>query len=454
MSRPPEESGDPITSKDQLVEWFSSAVTPREDWLIGTEHEKFAFRLSDNKRLPYEGEDGIGAILQGLTRFGWDPIEEKGKTIALSQNKCAITLEPGGQFELSGAPLDNIHQTCDEVHTHLAQVKEVCDELGVGMLGMGFDPSWTREDVSWMPKGRYGIMSRYMPTKGNLGLDMMLRTCTIQTNLDFDSEADMVEKYRISLALQPIATALFANSPFYEGKPSGFQSFRSNVWTDTDPDRCGMLPFVFEEGFGFERYVDYLLDVPMYFVYRGGEYLDVAGKSFRDFIDGNVPDVSQYQAAMGDWSDHTTTVFQEVRLKKYIEMRGADGGPWNRICGLSALWVGLFYDSAAQDQAWQLCKDWTVAEQQKLRDDVPRLGLQAEIKGRSVQDWAKDVLAIARGGLARRKRLDSSGNDETGFLTPLEAIARSGKTQAQELLEAFEGRWNGSVDPIYEEMRY
>ena len=454
MSRPPEESGDPITSKDQLVEWFSSAVTPREDWLIGTEHEKFAFRLSDNKRLPYEGADGIGAILQGLTRFGWEPIEEKGKTIALSQNKCAITLEPGGQFELSGAPLDNIHQTCDEVHTHLAQVKEVCDELGVGMLGMGFDPSWTREDVSWMPKGRYGIMSRYMPTKGNLGLDMMLRTCTIQTNLDFDSEADMVEKYRISLALQPIATALFANSPFYEGKPSGFQSFRSNVWTDTDPDRCGMLPFVFEEGFGFERYVDYLLDVPMYFVYRGGEYLDVAGKSFRDFIDGNVPDVSQYQAAMGDWSDHTTTVFQEVRLKKYIEMRGADGGPWNRICGLSALWVGLLYDCAAQDQAWQLCKDWTVAEQQKLRDDVPRLGLQAEIKGRSVQDWAKDVLAIARGGLARRKRLDSSGNDETGFLTPLEAIARSGKTQAQELLEAFEGRWNGSVDPIYEEMRY
>jgi glutamate--cysteine ligase len=454
MSRPPEDQGAPITDKAQLVEWFSSAVKPREAWRIGTEHEKFAFRHSDLKRLPYEGPDGIGAILNGLTRFGWEPIQEHGNTIALTHERCAITLEPGGQFELSGAPLDNLHQTCDEVHTHLAQVREVCDGLGAGMLGMGFDPKWRREDIGWMPKGRYGIMGRYMPTRGNLGLDMMTRTCTVQTNLDFESEADMVEKYRVSLALQPLATALFANSPFYEGKPSGFLSFRSHGWTDTDPDRCGMLPFVFEDGFGFERYVDYLLDVPMYFVYRDNTYIDVAGKSFRDFIAGKLPEVAAHTASMGDWSDHATTVFQEVRLKKYLEMRGADGGPWNRLCALPALWVGLLYDKGIQDQAWQLCRDWSVEEHQILRDAVPRQGLKVEFRGRNLSAWARDVLALAREGLRRRKRLDSSGNDETGFLGVLDAIAESERTPAEELLEAYRTRWNGSVDPAFEELRY
>lgn len=454
MSRPPESQGAPITDKAQLVDWFSSGVKPRSAWRIGTEHEKFAFRLSDLRRLPYEGPDGIGAILDGLTRFGWEQIQEHGKTIALAHAGCAITLEPGGQFELSGAPLDNLHQTCAEVHTHLAQVREVCDELGVGMLGLGFDPKWRREDIGWMPKGRYEIMKRYMPLKGNLGIDMMKRTCTVQTNLDFESEADMVEKYRISLALQPLATALFANSPFVEGKPSGFQSFRSNVWTDTDPDRCGMLPFVFEDGFGFERYVDYLLDVPMYFVYRDDTYIDVAGQSFRDFMAGRLPDVAGHTASMGDWADHTTTVFQEVRLKKYMEMRGADGGPWNRLCALPALWVGLLYDKGVQDQAWQLCRDWTVAEHQELRDAVPRHGLKVEFRGRSLAAWSRDVLALAREGLRRRKRLDSSGNDETGFLGVLDAIAESGRTPAEELLEAYQTRWSGSVDPVFEELRY
>ncbi|MFX4220364.1 MAG: glutamate--cysteine ligase [Thalassobaculum sp.] len=454
MSRPPEDQGAPIIDKAQLIEWFSSAVTPKSDWKVGTEHEKFAFRLSDNRRLPYEGEDGIGAILKGLQRFGWQGIEEKGKVIALTQGRCAITLEPGGQFELSGAPLDNLHQTCDEVHTHLAQVREVCDELGVGMLGLGFDPTSTREDITWMPKGRYGIMSAYMPKKGSLGLDMMKRTCTIQANLDFESEADMVEKYRISLALQPIATALFANSPFTEGKLNGFKSFRSHVWTDTDPDRCGMLPFVFEEGFGFERYVDYLLDVPMYFVYRDGEYIDVSGKSFRDFIDGKLPEVAGHQASMGDWSDHNTTVFQEVRLKKYIEMRGADGGPWGRICALPALWVGLLYDAGVQDQAWQLCRDWTVAEQEDLRNAVPREGLAAKFRGRSLNDWARDVVDLAREGLRRRARLDFQGQDETMFLKPLDEIVATGRTQADDLIEAYETRWNGSVEPVFKELRY
>ena len=454
MSRPPDAAGAPIESKAQLIEDLESACTPREKWLIGTEHEKFAFRLSDNKRLPYEGPDGIGEILSRLTRFGWEPIQEQGKTIALSMGGCAITLEPGGQFELSGAPLENIHQTCDEVHTHLAQVKEVGDELGTGMLGLGFDPSWRRDQVSWMPKGRYAIMNRQMQRVGNRGLDMMLRTCTVQTNLDFSDEADMVEKYRISLALQPVATALFANSPFTEGKPSGFLSLRSNVWTDTDPSRCGMLPFVFEEGYGFERHVDYILDVPMYFVYRDGIYHDVAGKSFRDFMAGKLEGFEGEIPHMGDWTDHMTTNFPEVRLKKYLEMRGTDGGPWRSLCALPAYWVGLLYDSDSQNAAWEMVKDWTIEEQARMRDDVPAQGLKTPFRGGTVQDLAKRSLEIASAGLKRRARKDAAGNDESGFLDILRGIAESGRTPAEDLLDAYENRWGGSVDPIYQEMRY
>jgi glutamate--cysteine ligase len=454
MSRPPDAAGAPIESKAQLIEDLESACTPRERWLIGTEHEKFAFRLSDHTRLPYEGADGIGEILSRLGRFGWEPIQEQGKTIALTMDGCAITLEPGGQFELSGAPLETIHQTCDEVHTHLAQVKEVGDELGIGMLGIGFDPSWRRDQVPWMPKGRYAIMNRWMQEKGNLGLDMMLRTCTVQTNLDFVDEADMVKKYRISLALQPVATALFANSPFKEGKSSGFLSLRSDVWTDTDPDRCGMLPFVFEEGYGFERHVDYILDVPMYFVYRDGIYHDVAGKSFRDFIAGKLEGFEGEIPHMGDWTDHMTTNFPEVRLKKYLEMRGTDGGPWRSLCALPAYWVGLLYDTDAQTAAWDMIKDWTIEEQATMRGDVPRQGLATPFRGGTVQDLAKQSLAIATSGLKRRARLDSAGNDESGFLDPLRSIAESGRTPAEELLEAYATRWGGTVDPVYEELRY
>jgi glutamate--cysteine ligase len=454
MSRPPDAAGAPIESKAQLIEDLESACTPRDKWLIGTEHEKFAFRLSDNTRLPYEGPDGIGEILSRLERFGWEPIQEQGKTIALSMNGCAITLEPGGQFELSGAPLETIHQTCDEVHTHLAQVKEVGDELGTGMLGLGFDPSWRRDQVSWMPKGRYAIMNREMQRVGNLGLDMMLRTCTVQTNLDFSDEADMVEKYRISLALQPVATALFANSPFKEGKPSGFLSLRSNVWTDTDPSRCGMLPFVFEQGYGFERHVDYILDVPMYFVYRDGIYHDVAGKSFRDFMAGKLEGFEGEIPHMGDWTDHMTTNFPEVRLKKYLEMRGTDGGPWRSLCALPAYWVGLLYDSDAQSAAWNMIKDWSIEEQARMRDDVPAQGLKTPFRGGTVQDLAKQSLEIASAGLKRRARKDAAGNDESGFLDTLRGIAESGRTPAEELLDAYANRWDGSVDPVYQEMRY
>jgi len=454
MAAPPAPGGTPITDRRELVEWFEKGNKPASAWRIGTEHEKFAFRRSDLRRLPYEGPDGIGAVLQGLQRFGWEAVQESGNTIALLKDGCSITLEPGGQFELSGAPLETLHQTCDEVHTHLAQVKAVGDELGIGMMGLGFDPKWRRQDIGWMPKGRYKVMGEYMPKKGKLGLDMMLRTCTVQVNLDFSSEADMVRKFQVSLALQPVATAIFANSPFIEGKPAGMLSARSHVWTDTDPDRCGMLDFVFEDGFGFERYADYILDVPMYFVYRDGKYIDASGQSFRDFLDGRLPALPGEKPLITDWADHITTAFPEVRLKRYLEMRGADGGPWRRICALPALWVGLLYDQGSLDAAWNLMKDWTREERNALRDEAPRLGLATPFRGGTLRDIAAEVLKIARAGLRARARLDRAGEDESGFLTSIEEIVATGRTPAELLLEAYETRWNRSVDPIYHELAY
>ncbi len=455
MSAPPKSPAAPIADKRQLVEYHEAGNKPPAAWRMGTEHEKFVFRKSDLRRVPYEGPDGIGALLQGMTRFGWKPVVEAGNIIALENDaRCSITLEPGGQFELSGAPLETIHQTCDEVHEHLRQVKEVCDELGLGMIGLGFDPVSRREDIGWMPKGRYRIMRDYMPKKGSMGLDMMLRTCTVQTNLDYRSEADMVKKFRVSLALQPMAVALFANSPFVEGKPNGFQSYRSHVWTDTDPDRCGTLPFVFEDGFGFERYVDYLLDVPMYFLYRDGSYIDASGQSFRDFMAGKLPAYPGQLPTMSDWVDHSTTVFPEVRLKTFLEMRGADGGPWRRLCALPALWVGLFYDDAALDAAYDLIADWTEAEREAMRAEVPRLGLDARIRSRTLRDVALEVLDFAREGLHRRARRDRAGEDETHFLDTLFSIAGSGRTPAAELLEDYTTRWGGDLSQIYTDYAY
>jgi glutamate--cysteine ligase len=444
-----------IESRRQLVEWFESGCTPKKDWAIGTEHEKFAFTRNDLRPIPYEGDRGVKMLLNALAEnYDWEPIIENGNVIALTKDKCSVSLEPGGQIELSGAPLKNIHQTCAEVHTHLHEVREICDGLGIDMLGVGHNPKWKREDIPWMPKGRYKIMGEYMPKVGNLGLDMMLRTSTIQVNLDFSSEADMVKKFRTSLALQPVATALFAASPFVDGKPSGFLSARSNVWTDTDPDRCGMLPFVFEDGFGFERYVDYMLDVPMYFVYRDGKYIDAAGKSFRDFMAGKLDVLPGERPTMNDWSDHMTTAFPEVRLKKFLEMRGADGGPWKRICALPALWVGLLYDDAALDAAWDLVKDLSVAEREALRNDVPRTALATPFKNGTVQDLSKDVLAISRQGLKNRGRMDSYGDDEGHFLDSLDDVAQSGRTLAEEFLDKYETEWNGSVDPLFKEYAY
>jgi glutamate--cysteine ligase len=455
MSGPSSLQGPPITDKRQLVEYHESGGKPPEAWRIGTEHEKFVFRRADLRRVPYDGPDGIGALLRAMTRFGWEPVLEKGNVIALSNDsRCSITLEPGGQFELSGAPLETLHQTCEEVHEHLRQVREVCDELGLGMIGLGFDPVSRRDEVPWMPKGRYRIMGAYMPKKGRLGLDMMLRTCTVQTNLDYRSEADMVRKFRASLALQPVAVALFANSPFVEGKPSSYLSYRSLVWTDTDPDRCGTLPFVFEDGFGFERYVDYLLDMPMYFVYRDGTYIDASGQSFRDFMAGKLPALPGEVPLIGDWADHMTTAFPEVRLKTYLEMRGADGGPWRRLCALPALWVGLLYDDTALDAACDLVADWTEEERERMRRDVPRLGLETPHRSRKLRDIALEVLEIAREGLHRRARRDPCGEDETHHLDALFTIAGGGRTPAEELVEDFNTRWNGRIEPIFAERAY
>jgi len=446
-------------SRDDLIHAMSKGEKPKDQWRIGAEHEKFGFDKSTLRRPAYEGDNGILAMLTGLQRFGWSPVEEAGYVIALERKNAegftaSISLEPGGQFELSGAPLQTIHDICNETGQHLMEVKQVADQLNLGFLGAGFDPLWRREDVPVMPKGRYGIMRAYMPKKGSLGLDMMLRTCTIQANLDFDSEADMIMKFRTSLALQPIATALFACSPFTEGKPNGFLSARANVWTDTDPDRTGMLDFVFADGFGYERYADYALDTPMYFAKRGETYVDLSGQSFRTFMTEGLDALPGERATDKDWADHLTTLFPEVRLKQYLEMRGADGGPWSRICALPALWTGILYDAPSLAAAWDLCKDWDIDDHERLRRDVTRLGLKAEVAGRSVRDIAVDMVAIASQGLKNRNRLSGGMVDERGYLAELEEIADSGLTPADRLLALYHGEWQGDVSRMYRDFAY
>ena len=454
MSSPSHVADTPITDRDQLVAAIASGEKPRDAWRIGTEHEKFGFRLDDLRPPTFDGERGIEALLTGLTRFGWEPVQEHGRTIALLRDGASVTLEPAGQLELSGAPLETIHDTCVEVGSHLEEVKAVADELGLGFLGMGFQPKWRRDEMPWMPKGRYQIMRAYMPKVGGLGLDMMTRTCTVQVNLDYAREADMVKKFRVSLALQPIATALFADSPFTEGKPNGYQSYRSHIWTDTDPDRTGMLDFVFDDGFGYERYVDYLLDVPMYFSYRDGIYHDASGKSFRKFLRGELDVLPGALPTLRDWSDHMTTAFPEVRMKKFLEMRGADSGPWNRICALPAFWVGLLYDDAALDAAWDLVKDFSLAERHALRDGVPKHALKLPFRGGTVRDLAREAVKIAIGGLQRRARLTSKGVDEAGFLDALVEIVEANETPAERKLALFHGAWQGNIDRVFREFAY
>ncbi|MGE0210811.1 MAG: glutamate--cysteine ligase [Parvibaculaceae bacterium] len=452
-----EETRRLISGKADLVAELEAGCKPKAAWRIGTEHEKFPFLTDTLEPVPYAGERSIRALLEGLRdRFGWTPVMEGENIIGLSDpaHGGAISLEPGGQFELSGAPLESVRETCEEVHEHLAQVREVGDRLGIGFLGLGFSPKWTRAETPMMPKGRYKIMRAYMARKGKLGQDMMLRSCTVQVNLDFSSEADMVRKMRVSLALQPVATALFASSPFTEGEPNGFRTFRSEIWRDTDPDRTGMLPFAFEDGFGFERYVDYALDVPMYFVYRDGTYHDVAGESFRAFLEGRLPQLPGLKPTIKDWRDHLTTIFPEVRLKRFLEMRGADSGQWRRLCALPAFWVGLLYDQPALDAAWDVVKDWTAEERQGLRDAVPRQALAAKIRGRTVSEVAREVLLIARRGLDARGLEGCMGRSESQFLDVLDEMAQSGRTQAETLLDLYHGAWEGDIDRVFRDFAF
>ena len=444
-------AADPtIEHRDQLVAPMQAGEKLKSDWRIGTEHEKLVFRTSDFHAPSYDEEGGIRDLLLALREFGWEPVEEDGYVIAMRGADGTVSLEPAGQLELSGAPLTNLHETCAETGRHLEQVKAIGEKLGLGFLGLGKWPDKRREDLPMMPKQRYQIMRRHMPTVGSLGLDMMLRTCTIQVNLDYASEADMAQKFRVGLALQPLATALFANSPFTEGKPNGFLSYRSHIWSDTDPHRTGMLPFVFEDGFGYERWVDYMLDVPMYFVFRDGRYIDAAGQSFRDFMRGELPALPGELPREGDWWDHLSTAFPEVRLKSFLEMRGADGGPWSRICALPALWVGLLYDQGALDAAWDLVKDWSMEEREALRNAVPRQGLDAPCPHfGTVGALAMEALAVARGGLSARQQHNESGDNETGFLSTLDEIVETGKVPAQRLLDMYHGSWNGDVTRVY-----
>ena len=447
-----------IDTKDILVSYIASGSKPnRNDWRIGSEHEKFVFHRGSNAPLAYEGAHGLPGIKDVLNAFvakGWTPLEENGFLIAAKKEGASITLEPGGQFELSGAPLRTIHETCSETTAHLHDAKDIGDALNIGFLGLGFHPTAARDEIPVMPKARYDIMRAYMPKVGTLGLDMMLRTCTVQVNLDFADEADMVEKFRVSLALQPLATALFANSPFVEGKAVGFKSFRSHVWTDTDPDRTGMLPFVFEDGMGFERWVDHVLDVPMYFVKRDGKYIDASGQSFRNFIDGKLPALPGEKPVIADWEDHMTTLFPEVRLKTFLEMRGADGGPWSRLCALPALWVGLLYNNGIQKDAAELVKEWSLDDLAELRAKTPRDGLSGTFLGRPVKAWAKDMLDLSAQGLRRRALSGDGIPSEEGFLTSLQETVETGMTPADELIAGFASEWAGDASKTFAAMAY
>ncbi|MFT6423928.1 MAG: glutamate--cysteine ligase [Celeribacter sp.] len=453
----PQSGGGLIESFDDLVNYFAKGNKPKQDWKIGTEHEKFGYCKDTLRPIPYDGDRSIKAILEGLQdRYQWNPVFEGEYLIGLTKDGANVSLEPGGQLELSGAPLDNIHQTCDEVHVHLREVQSVADEIGAKFIGLGAAPHWTHDDMPLMPKGRYKLMDAYMGTVGTSGTQMMRRTCTVQVNLDFASEADMVQKFRVALALQPVATALFANSPFFEGKLNGHKSWRSRIWRHLDDSRTGMLPFVFEDGMSFERYADYALDVPMYFVYRDGKYIDALGMSFRDFLKGELPALPGEKPTLSDWADHLTTIFPEARIKQYMEMRGADGGPWRRLCALPAYWVGMMYDQSALDAAWDIAKDWTPEFREELRVAASVDGLQAEVQGVKMMDLARETIAISETGLVARAREGAGGlvADETHFLNALKDSLESGQAPADELIEKFNGDWGGDVTKVFGEYSY
>lgn len=441
-----------IESHAQLVEALSRGCKPKDDWRIGTEHEKFTYYRDSYKPVPYFGENGIGALLDKVqAETAWTPYYDGENVIGLNNplGGGAISLEPGGQFELSGAPLETLHQTCVEANDHLKLLRKFTQPMGIEFLGLGTAPTWTLEEIPQMPKSRYGIMAPYMEKVGTLGTSMMFRSCTVQVNLDYASEADMVKKLRVSLALQPVATALFANSPFLEGKPNGMLSFRSHIWLNTDNARTGMLPFAFEDGMSFERYADYALDVPMYFVIRDGKYINCAGESFKAFLDGRLPQLPGEKPTLKDWEDHLSTLFPEVRMKQFLEMRGADGAPWQGICALPAFWVGLLYDDTALDAAWDLVRDWTAEERHNLRREVPRLALKTPFRAGTLMDIARQAVEISRSGLKARGKLNWEGADESVFLRPLDYTLKTGKTPAERMLDLYHGEWQGDITRLF-----
>lgn len=453
----PQSGGGQIEHHDQLAQFLADGCKPKADWRIGTEHEKFGYCKDTLNPLPFEGERSIEAVLGALRdRHNWTEVREGGKLTGLEKEGANVSLEPGGALELSGAPLETIHETCDEVNQHLREVMDIASEIGVSFIGLGAAPIWTHEDMPLMPKGRYQLMDAYMGKVGTMGRTMMRRTCTVQVNLDFGSEADMIQKMRVAIALQPVATALFANSPFFENKLNGHKSWRSRVWRDLDADRTGMIPFIFDEGFGFERWVQYALDVPMYFVYRDGKYIDALGMSFRDFLVGKLPALPGEIATLSDWADHLTTAFPEARMKKYIEMRGADGGPWRRLCALPAFWVGLMYDQTALDAAWDLVKGFTAEQRDALRVAASVDGLQAKVEGINMHELAREAVAISQAGLQARARPGAGGlvPDETHFLNALHESIETGKVPADELLEHYHGDWGGDIKRVFKDYSY
>jgi glutamate--cysteine ligase len=429
-----------IQNKAQLVEYFEQGSKPREKWGIGTEHEKFMFRKNNFKRLVYGTGAGINTVLTEMQKLGWQPVTEAGKTIGLEKNSSSITLEPGGQFELSGENFKTVHETFRETRKHFEELNTICSEYGFFSLPMGVDPLTRLEDVPWMPKDRYRFMKKHMPSRGELGLEMMTNTASIQVNLDYASEKDMVKKMRVAQALQPLATAIFANSPFSGGKPNGYLSYRANIWNHTDPDRCGLLPFIFDDDFGFERWVDYLLDVPMYFIYRDGNYIPANKITFREFLKGK----HSLKPTMEDWNIHVSTVFPDVRLKQFIEMRGADAGCVSHIAALSALWVGLLYDDQSLDEAYELISGWDVKTIQEIRAQVPKKGLKATSGTMNAGLFSKQMYRMAAEGLARRAEFRGIEN-ESRFLEPVREITESGITQAETLLQQYQGNFRENL---------
>jgi glutamate--cysteine ligase len=455
MSNPGDADTTPIETMAQLADFIAQGCKPAEEFRIGTEHEKFGFRHDDLSAPGYEN-GGIRAVLEGLAQLGGEPITDNGQPIGLKQGGASVSLEPAGQFELSGAPLADLHATAAELDAHFGALRHVAEPLGLGFAPLGFHPLATQAAMPWMPKGRYAIMRRYMPLVGSLGLDMMTRTCTVQVNLDYASEDDMRRKLRVGLLLQPLATALFANSPFTEGRPNGYQSYRAQIWTDTDNQRSGIPRLMLDDDFGFARYAEWLIDaVPMYFVYRQGRYIDVAGRSFRAFMAGQVPELAGETATLGDFADHMTTVFTDVRLKRFLEMRGADAGSPAMMLAQSAFWVGLLYDEAALDAALALVQGVGHEAVAALRAAVPHDGIEARLDApwpvRTMRALARAAVDIAHAGLVARARRDPQGRDESGYLDPLRAIAEGGPNQAQYWLSRYQDAWHGDAGRILSE---